>query len=155
MRDCRFVAEHRGGPLSKENHRMLIEWAVLCSAHVLPLLNEDIDIRLIEALRIAGEWANGNATVGQARKASVNAHAFARSASDPVHTALARSVGHAVATAHMADHSLGAALYALRAVSLAGKSVADERSWQINHIPHPICDLVKSALQAKGKSFKI
>jgi hypothetical protein len=40
--------------------------------------------------------------------------------------AVARSVGHAVATAHIADHSLGAAWYALKAVKSAGKSIGEE-----------------------------
>jgi hypothetical protein len=38
------------------------------------------------------------------------------SSSNAVSVALARAVGHAVATAHMADHSLRAADYALKAI---------------------------------------
>jgi len=73
---------------------------------VLPLFGKKIDERLLHALFIANEWAKGKATVGDAMKASVEAHAAAREATDPVSTAIARAVGHAVATAHMADHSL-------------------------------------------------
>lgn len=40
-------------------------------------------------------------------KASVYAHAIARESSTPLAIELARSVGQTVATAHMADHSLG------------------------------------------------
>jgi hypothetical protein len=36
--------------------------------------------------------------------------------SNPIAIAVASSVGHALATAHMADHSLGAAPDALKAV---------------------------------------
>ena len=39
-------------------------------------------------------------------------------ACDYAEIAVARAIGHTVATAHMADHSLGAALYALKAVKI-------------------------------------
>ncbi len=130
MRDQRFVAEHRGGPLKKEQHRQLIAWAVACAEHVLPLSGEKPDERLEHALRIAKAWAEGKVPTGAAMKASSAAHAVARESSTPTATAVARSVGQAVATAHMADHSLGAAWYALKATKSAGKSVDAERRWQ-------------------------
>jgi hypothetical protein len=86
-------------------------------------------------------------------KASVGAHAAARESPDPVIRAVARSVGHAVATAHMADHSLGAALYALKAVKYAGASVDAERQWQHGHLPPEIRDLVLTAMCEKEKIF--
>jgi hypothetical protein len=49
----------------------------------------------------------------------------------------------------MADHSLGAAWYALKAVSDAGKSVDTERKWQDNQLPPEIKDLVLTARQNK------
>jgi hypothetical protein len=150
MRDKRFVAEHRGGPLKREQHRQLIEWACACAGHVLRLLGEKIDERLINALDVAKEWKLGNASAGDARKASTDAHAAAReSSSDPVAVAVARSVGHAVATAHMADHSLGAAWYALKAVKNAGRSEDSEREWQYEQLPLEIRELVLSARKTR------
>ena len=70
MRDSRFVAIHRGGPLSLERHRQLIHWAHDCARHVLPLFGEEIDARLVEALNTASAWERGEASVGDARKAS-------------------------------------------------------------------------------------
>jgi hypothetical protein len=155
MRDKRFVAVHRGGELSKEHHRMLIRWARQCTGHVISLLEETIDDRTPHALVIAEEWEKGRATTGDAMKASVDAHAAARASSDPVTVAVARSAGQAVATAHMADHSLGAALYALKAVKHAGKKVDAEKIWQSNHLPNEIADLVRAAMLEKEKSFKM
>ena len=54
---------------------------------------------------------------------------------------MARSVGHPVATAHMADHSLGTASYALKAVKNAGKSIDTERKWQDEQLPSEIKSL--------------
>jgi hypothetical protein len=39
-------------------------------------------------------------------------------------------------------HSLGAALYALKAVKKAGKSADEERNWQNKQLPFEIIDLV-------------
>jgi len=121
MRDKKFVAKHRGGLLSREQHIQLMNWAVRCAEHILPFLDEKVDERLIKALQIAKNWSDGITSVGEAREASVNAHKVARESSDPITIAVARSVGHAVATAHAADHSLGAALYAWKVLKNAGK----------------------------------
>jgi hypothetical protein len=149
MRDKRFIAEHRGGSLTKEQHYQLMTWAFDCAEHVLPLFGETIDERLINALRVAKEWKQGNTSVGDARKASVVAHVVARESSNPTAIVVARSVGYAVATAHMADHSLGAAWYALKAVKHAGKSVDKERKWQDKKLPLEIKELVLTARESK------
>jgi hypothetical protein len=154
MRDKQWVAKHRGGPLKKEQHFQLILWSCACAEHILPLFGEIIDERLLHALFIAKQWAIGEATVGDARKASVAAHAAAREQTNPVSTAIARAVGHAVATAHMADHCLGGAIYALKAVKYAGKSIDEERKWQNEKLPQEIRELVLSSRGLKERLFK-
>jgi hypothetical protein len=149
MRDKRFIAKHRGGPLKKEQHYQLIKWACDCAEHVLFLFGEKTDERLINALYIAKEWIQGKASVGDARKASLGAIAVANESSNPAAIAVARSVGHAVATAHMADHSLGTALYALKAVNNVGKSIDAERKWQDEQLPLEIKKLVLNARNIK------
>jgi hypothetical protein len=145
MRDKRFVAVHRGGPLTKERHHHLIRWARKCSKHVLSLIDSDIDQRLIHALNVAKEWEQENATVGEAQKASLGAIAVANETSNEIMIAVARSIGHAVATAHMADHSIGAAEYALKAAKLSGKSIKAERKWQDEKLLPEISDLILTA----------
>lgn len=149
MRDKRFITEHRGGHLKKEQHYQLIQWACDCSEHVLYLFGEKIDNRLINALIVAEKWKLGNATVGDARKASVDAIAVANETSNLTASLVARSVGHAVVTAHMADHSLVAAWYALKAVKNEDKSIDNERTWQDGQLPFEIKELVLSARKAK------
>jgi hypothetical protein len=149
MRDKRFIAEHRGGPLKKQRHYQLIQWACDCAEHVLPLFGENIDKRLKKALHVAKEWKQGNASVGNARKAAVGAHAVARESSNLTAIAVARSVGHAVATAHMADHSLGAAWYALKAVKNASKSIDAERKWQDEQLPSEVKELVLTVRKSR------
>jgi hypothetical protein len=155
MREKEFVAEHRGGKLKREQHRQLMKWACSCAGHVLPLFGENTDERLLNALIIANEWTKGKASVGDARNSSLNAIAVANESANQVVVAVARSVGHAVATAHMADHSLGAAIYALKAVKNAGKSIEAERKWQNEQLPPEIKELVLSSRCKKEKSLKI
>jgi hypothetical protein len=150
MRDRRFVAVHRGGLLSLEHQRLLMRWAHDCAQHVLPLFGDtELDERLRHALETAQAWERGETSVGAAMKASVGAHAVARAASSPSATFVARAVGQAVATAHMADHSLGAAWYALKAVKSAGQAIEVERIWQDQHTPPEIAELVSSAREDK------
>jgi hypothetical protein len=104
----------------------------------------------MHALHVAREWEHEKATVGEARKAAVGAHAVVRESSDPVITAIARSIGHTVATAHMADHAPGAAEYALKAVKLSGKSVEAERKWQDEKLTPDISELIVTARQKKN-----
>jgi len=55
----------------------------------------------------------------------------------------------------MADHSIGAALYALKAVKNAGKSIDAERKWQNEQLPSEIMELVLTARRKKEKDLKI
>ena len=145
MRDKRFIAQNRGGPLTRQQHQLLMSWACRCAEHVLPYFGENMDPRLQNALEVGKAWAKGEASVVEARKAAVECHTVAKEVSDEASKDVARSVGHAVATAHMADHSLGAALYALKAVTAVGGSVETERCWQNIHLPVEVRELLLSA----------
>ena len=151
MRDRRFVAVHRGGPLQIADHRLLAAWAADCAEHVLPLFKEcnADDQRPQRAIEIARAWARGEVLVGDAQKAAVGAHAAAREASSAAATAAARAAGHAVATAHMADHCLGPAIYGVKAVVVAGGSAEAERAWQMEQLPDELRELIESALTSR------
>jgi hypothetical protein len=154
MRDKRFIAEHRGGPLKREQHHQLIHWACDCAEHVLPLFGDKMDPRLTNALKVAEEWRQGKSSIGDARKAAYDMIALANELSNQTAIAVARSVGQAVATAHMADHALGAAWYALKAVKSIGKSVDEERQWQEEQLPPEIKDLVRNAMETQKFRLK-
>ncbi|WP_316812354.1 putative immunity protein [Pedobacter heparinus] len=158
MRDKRFIAEHRGGTLLLKNHHSLMAWAISCSEHALLLARgKKIDDRLTHALKIAEEWKNGKAKTGVAMQAAYLAHTAAREETDPVLKSVARSISQCVSTAHMADHSVGAALYALQAFKHADKSVKEELAWQkdqLNELPVEIATLVLETIGIKIKGFK-
>ena len=92
----------------------------------------------------------GEVSVGEAQKAAVRAHAAARVMTSKSATAAAR-VGHAVATAHMADHCLVAALDGLKAVEATAASPDIERAWQVEQLPDKVRELIVSALESRLK----
>jgi len=124
--------------------KILAAWAIDCTLRVLPFFEEHFpgDTRPREALDVLREWIRtGTFHMAVIRGASLAAHAAARDAGEdsPARSA-ARAAGQAVATAHVARHSLGAALYAQQAVwrnalpEEAETAAADERDWQYRHL---------------------
>jgi predicted NBD/HSP70 family sugar kinase len=147
--------------LDETQHHLLASWAADCADHVLPLFTakypEDNRPRL--AIEMARLWSLGEATVEEAREAAYAAHAAAKNASDAAAKAVARAAGHAVATAHMADHELGSAAYAIKAVRLASPRVDEkvagehERQWQREQLPEAIRELVLSDEERRNNKF--
>ena len=148
-RDPRLVTVRRGGTLQDADHRLLAVWAADCAQHVLHLFEQTqpSDDRPRRAIEQARAWARGETTMTQARTAAFVAHAAAREVFGAAREA-ARAAAHAVAVAHMADHELGAAAYAIRAARAATPD--DEREeagrleyqWQRAQLPSEIRELV-------------
>lgn len=156
MRDPRFIAVHRGGPLDRESHLLLARWAVECAARVLPLFTQSSDdLRPAQALEVGRAWAKGTVKTGAAMKASVAAHAAARQASDKAAIAAARAAAQAVATAHFADHCMGALLYAMKALEAAGGSSGEERELQLAKLPAHLREMVASGVAWRMKPLGI
>jgi hypothetical protein len=145
------VTVRRGGTLEDTQHRLLAAWAADCAEHVLHYFSAQYpqDDRPRRAIEQARAWSRGEISMTQARQAAYAAHRAAKEATGEAREA-ARAAGHAVATAHMADHELGAAAYAIRAVRLA--SPPDRRDeagrieclWQREQLPEAIRLLVLS-----------
>ena len=156
MRDKRFVALHRGGSLSPEEHRNLMGWAISCFERVLPHYGEELNVILKSAIKIAYDWKNEKCSTGAAMDASRSVHAYARTIKNSVSVMVARAIGHGVATAHMADHCMGAALYAQKALKLAGMSYVEERNWQeeqLSSLPIELESLIKETMGIKAKGL--
>jgi len=159
-RDPRFVTIRRGGMLDDETHHLLALWSADCAARVLELfeLEHPNDLRPRTAIEQARAWARGEITMTQAREAAYAAHDAAREATGAAKEA-ARAAGHAVATAHMADHELGGAAYAIRAVRAAAAADARDEAgraechWQRSQLPDAIRDLVLDDQRLRNKKM--
>lgn len=152
MRDFRFVAMHRGGRLSRENHALLARWAANCAEHVLTLFSLHHDNPAPgRAIEIARAWADGSIKTGVAMKASLDAHAAARAATDKAAIAAARAAGQAVATAHFADHCMGALLYSVKALEASGDLSHMMLEIQLAKLPPDMRELVSSGISLRLK----
>jgi hypothetical protein len=69
-----------------------------------------------------------------------------------VAVAVARAAGHAVATAHCADHSLGVLIYGAKAAEAAGNASHDEQVRQLSKLPNRLRTLITSAMQQRRTS---
>jgi hypothetical protein len=159
-RDQRFNAIHRGGTLTLDVHRLLLIWAADCAERVFSIFDRRCpdDDRPATAIRLARDWSRGEITVGAACNASVASHAAALDRSQIAATHAAGAAGHAVATAHMADHALAAAMYAIKAIVADdhnNRSAAiDELSWQRSRLTNTVCDLIQKSFNARYPALR-
>ena len=144
-RDPRLVTVRRGGTLTDADHHLLALWAALCAEHVLPLFeavrrDDDRPRRAIEAARA---WMRGELPMMRTRAAGGHAMGAARDLSGAPRFA-AYAAGQAAVVAHVAEHDLGAAAYAIKAVRAADGEPAgrDECRWQRAQLPGAVRELV-------------
>jgi hypothetical protein len=160
-RDPRLVTVRRGGSLEDDDHHLLALWAADCAQHVLHLFEEARpgDERPRRAIEQARAWARGEITMTQARVAAYAAHAAARETSGAAKEA-ARAAGHAVAVAHMADHELGAAAYAIMAVRCTTEAERRDEAgrvecaWQRAQLPVEIRELVLDDQRLRNEKLR-
>ena len=148
-RDPRLVTIRRGGTLTDADHQRLALWAATCAEHVLDLFEsaQPDDPRPREAIEYARAWVRGEVGMMQARAAGGHAMGAARDLHGPARWA-AYSAGQAACVAHVAEHDLGAAAYAIKAARAAapdGESDAAGRlecRWQRDQLPDAVRALV-------------
>jgi hypothetical protein len=147
VRDPRMITVRRGGTLTDADHRRLALWAALCAEHVLHLFEAEqpSDRRPRDAIEAAHLWARGEMTMMDARASGGHAMSAARPLRGAARYA-AYSAGQAACVGHVAEHDLGAAAYAIRAMCaadldnpLAGRV---ERDWQRRRLDGQIRALV-------------
>jgi hypothetical protein len=151
-RDPRLVTIRRGGSLTDDDHHLLALWAATCAEHVLGLFEAERpdDRRPRLAIEHARAWARGEVRMSIARAAGGHAMAAARDLRGASRFA-AYAAGQAAVVAHVAEHDLGAAAYAIKAVGagagLGGEVAAEtarnaECRWQREQLPAAIRQLV-------------
>jgi hypothetical protein len=149
IRDRRLVTIRRGGTLTDADHHLLALWAAACAEHVLHLFEQGApeDPRPRQAIEAARAWADGRMNMMQARALGGHAMAAARPLRGAARFA-ACAAGQAACVAHVAEHDLGAAAYAIKAVRAAapvGEVEAAGRiecRWQRDQLPESVRELV-------------
>ena len=149
IRDSRLVTQRRGGTLTDIDHRALALWAAECAEHVLPLFEaaHPADPRPREAVLAARAWVRGEGGMMATRAIGGHAMGAARPLRGTARFA-AYAAGQAACVAHVPEHDLGAAAYAIKAVRAAALSGGEhqagrvERDWQRSRVPIRLRDLV-------------
>ncbi len=147
-----------------EDQRLLASWAAKCAERVLALLEnanpgDDRPSKAIEACR--NRVSTGELRLAVIREAALAAHAAAREAQGHATACFAaRAAGHAVATAHVAQHAAGSAYYALKAIVVSDPANAEERAtrerhWQTERIPEQLRQRVMARLTIQRRGNRI
>lgn len=145
VRDPRLITIRRGGTLTDDDHRLLALWAAACAAHVLPLFEAACpdDMRPRTAIEVIRAWVDGRMRMMDSRAAGGHAMGAARPLGGAARWA-AYAAGQAACVAHVAEHDLGAAAYAIKAVRAAEGEAAgrEECRWQRDQLPAAVAELV-------------
>src|SRR4051795_2197409 len=145
VRDPRFTTIPRGGTLTDADHHLLALWAAACAEHVLPLFEavRPDDDRPRQAIEHARAWVRGEVPMMRARAAGGHAMGAARDLRGAPRFA-AYAAGRAAVVAHVAEHDLGAAAYAIKAVRAGDGEAAgrNECRWQREQLPDAVRTLV-------------
>ncbi|WP_206673504.1 putative immunity protein [Pseudactinotalea terrae] len=123
--------------LDEADRRILARRALACAERVLPLFEGDE--AAVQELRDAAArtraYSAGESTAAEEIAKRLVAVKAARAATTPAGAAAARALAQAAAVAHMGAHALGAAAYAVKAVSLASpeqpEALQEEIRWQL------------------------
>jgi hypothetical protein len=148
-RDPRLITVRRGGTLTDADHHLLALWAAACAEHVLPLFESvrPEDPRPRQAIEHARAWVHGEVAMMQARAVGGHAMGAARDVGGAPRFA-AYAAGQAAVVAHVAEHDLGAAAYAIKAARAAvpagraDDAARRECRWQRAQLPDAVRDLV-------------
>ena len=126
--------------LSDEDRRTLACWAAACAGRVLHLFEADEEAQAVlwDALARTRAYGRGESTAHEEIGKRLVGVKVAKAATTPAGAAAARAVGQAAAVAHMGAHALGAAAYAVKAVSLAHLQEPEraerEIDWQLSNL---------------------
>jgi hypothetical protein len=129
---------------NKTDQVILAIWAADCAERVISYFEEKCpeDDRPRKAIEATRMWAQtGVFKMADVRKVALAAHAAARNIEkDDAARSAARAAGQALATAHVPNHAIAAAIYAATAVrdtsnsSHADAATIKERIWQYQHL---------------------
>jgi hypothetical protein len=149
VRDPRVVAVRRGGTLTDADHHLIALWAAACAEHVLHSFESarPQDPRPRRAIGQVRAWARGEVRMMETRAAGGHAMAAARDLRGASRHA-AYAAGQAAVVAHVAEHGLGAAAYAIKAAGAAASTSGSDAArlrecrWQRDQLPDAVRELV-------------
>lgn len=104
--------------IQEQNHRTMVLWAFELADETAGKLRKRYpdERRPEEAVAISKAWAAGKVKMPEAKRAILQAHAFAKEIDSLEDIALCHAVGQACGTVHANGHALGFPIYELTAI---------------------------------------
>lgn len=136
--------------LSEADRRLVAAWAADCAERVLGLFEADApdDDRPRALVARARSFARGELSAAEGIRRRFSGGVGPGQVRGSASAAAARAAGQAAAVCHMGAHALGAAAYAVKAVSLAApdrpEAAADEIRWQLDHMSADVRSALRS-----------
>ena len=136
--------------LSEADRRLVAGWAADCAERALSLFEAEAptDDRPRAAIARARAFARGELNTADEIRSRFVGGVPAAEVKVPAAAAAARAAGQAVGVCHMGAHALGAAAYAVKALSLAvpnrPEAVEDEIRWQLRHMTYEVKDALRA-----------
>ncbi|MDE6661354.1 MAG: hypothetical protein K2J93_05995 [Anaeroplasmataceae bacterium] len=125
---------------SSLNQVVLAKWSLKLAKHIIHIANFDTNRypEIQEGFEMNELWQIGKARMHDVRQIGFKIHRLAREQSDELSKTIFRVIGHAIASAHMKEHSLVASDYAIKVVNLLYMNnldkVKEERIWQLDKL---------------------
>lgn len=119
---------------------VLAKWALEIAKHIIKITNLDADkYPEISACFETNElWQKGQARMHDVRLIGFKIHKLAREQNDIIKENVFRTIGQAVASGHMKEHSIVASDYAIKVINLLYDNdiakINKERTWQLNKL---------------------
>jgi Imm-5 like putative immunity protein len=142
--------------LTDTDHHLLASWAAACAEHVLHHFEsaQPSDARPRHAVEQVRRWTQGEVQMSDSRAAGGHAMGAARELTGAARFA-AYAAGQAACVAHVAEHELGAAAYAIKAARAAAPGDEEgagrlECRWQGEQLPEAIRELVLDDQRARN-----
>lgn len=126
--------------LTESERRLVAGWAAICAERVLCLFETEKpeDGRPRAAIARAKAFARGELNTAIEIRRRFSDGGAAREVKSQAAAAAARAAGQASAVCHMGAHALGAAAYAIKAISLSApdqpEATRRELDWQVEHM---------------------
>jgi len=119
----------------------LAKWSISLAKHILRLLGIDYNkvYEIVVGFKTNELWQQyGDTRVHDVRQAGFAVHRLARETKDEIYKTALRSVGQAISSSHMREHSMIASDYAIKVIGLLTSNnidaISNEREWQLNEL---------------------
>jgi hypothetical protein len=132
--------------LGERERRVVAAWAADCAERVLPLFEAEApgDDRPRDAIARARAFSRGELDAASEIRRRFVAGRAAASVASAAAVAAARSCAQASGVAHMGAHALGAAAYAVKAVTISQPMNVDaELDWQLRKTTAEVRDALR------------